>query len=374
MEKWKKVTRIDDLINITKYAEESINCSIALRKLREIKIYEKNDTYYPRPQSNVMLCKLFGSDKSSTLKIILKMLGNDYIGRDDFTKPSFLGTIDKNRNYITGIISLCGGKILGIDEWNNLDPETRDSMLTTIENQHVSRSLGFRVKTPIDIKDEEGFTDIHIEEGSIEGKAQFSVIAMAMYTPTYYTIKEKALISRFRLIQHYNSMDEMTKINAGDLSYKIKDYSQPIDLVEITRNAWVEFIYAWHKELSNKGIYPLKEDYGLVNRTSIDLLHDTIYMRMKKEKCDKKIMIDDSKELLDNIGNGFTQIRMYAHKERSTFEDFVDLITVKPNMGYKFYCNALNLKKSQFYKLVKRYELNNDKRVSLIDKVDDENE
>ena len=161
---------ISQKVDLIKFTENALNASISLRKLKRIDIIEKDLIYHPRPQMNIMLCKLFGSDKSSILNRIFSFLNDDYIGRDDFTKPSFLGTIDRNRTYIQGIISVCGGKILGIDEWNNLDPETRDSMLTALENQRVSRNLGFRVKEPVYIKDKEGFTDITVEEGSIDRK------------------------------------------------------------------------------------------------------------------------------------------------------------------------------------------------------------
>ena len=176
---------------------------------------------------------------------------------------------------------------------------------------------------------------------------------MAMSLASYSSTKDKALISRFRLIQHYNSIDEMTKINAGELSYNIKDYMQPVNLVTVTNKAWKEFVYSWHNGLNEKELYPLKDDYGYVNRTSIDILHDTIYNRMKREKCDKKITIDNANELIKYIPNGEIQLRMYAHTERKTYEQFVEIIKSYPNKGYKWYCEQLEIKKSQFYRLNK---------------------
>lgn len=244
-------------------------------------------------------------------------------------------------------------------------------MLTTMENQYVSRSLGFKVKSMILIQDD--FTNIIISDGKIEGKCQFSVIAMAMSITQYSSIKDKALMSRFRLIQHYNTKVEMKKINGGDLNYDLYDYSQNVDIVNVSKNAWKEFVYKFHEDLDSKGLYPFKDDYGNVNRTSIDILHDTIYLRFKKEKCDKEITIDNADELIKNIPYGEIQLQMYGHKEQNTFDKLIDVLTSYPNKGYKWYCSELEISKSQFYNLVRKYEKISDKKISLIDKMDDDN-
>jgi hypothetical protein len=93
---------------------------------------------------------------------------------------------------------------------------------------------------------------------------------------------------------------------------------------------------------------------------------------MKSEECDKEITIDNSEELIKNIPYGEMQIQMYAHKERTTFDKFVDLINSYPNKGYKWYCRELEITKSQFYRLFKKYELGLDKKVSLIDSMEND--
>jgi hypothetical protein len=210
---------------------EVINVSINLRKVKKVTIIEHNQIHNPRPQAHVLLILGFGSFKSELLKLIIKVINGDIIIMDDVSMPALLGTISRNNQYIEGAINKSGGKILAIDEWDNLSWNAKQALLSPLENQTISRGLGFGVKEELRFNNNP-FIDITVKDGSINGKIQFTCIANSMD----FSFKSKwqyALGSRFRIIKQELTKEDMKQIVKGLLEFKFIDRNQIVENVTV---------------------------------------------------------------------------------------------------------------------------------------------
>src|SRR3990167_11308743 len=217
------------------YLDVIFSTAFSLRKLKTIVLKQSRD-YYMRPQMHILLVSPFGTTKSS----ITKRLKQTYTDKDiwlidDFTKASVEGSIGKDGDYVPPIVIHLGGKIMIVDEWNNVDQYGQQALLAVLENQSWKRSLGFKNKNPYVFTDPNGYGSVNISQNIIEGSMRFGCIAFAMEYPIYdNSQKSKALLSRFSpdFMEPTKQFIELSTkgefdINISDNSGKITDIIIP---------------------------------------------------------------------------------------------------------------------------------------------------
>lgn len=330
---------------LTKIICNVINVSINLRKVKKISIIEKYSVFNPRPQQHLLFLLQFGSFKSTLLKLISKVINGDIIILDDASMPALLGTISKNNQYVEGAISKSGGKILAIDEWDNLSYYAKQALLAPLENQEIHRSLGFNVKEEMKFNDNP-FINMSVKGGCIDGKIQFTCIANSMD----FAVKVKqqyALGSRFRLIKYDLNSEHLKSIIQGITNFNFIDRNQIVENVTVNNDVWMEYSDLVYDYLEKNSLFPPKGLGGYVNRAIHDGLRDVIGNMIIKDP--KESYVIDSIDNF-NIKNIIQQIKMYTN-DAPMISRLKQLMFDMPNRDYKFYCEELNINQSYFYKL-----------------------
>jgi len=179
--------------------EQFISTCITLRKVRSLKIEQPETIFSMRPQSHVMLVSPFGTMKSSLLSKLREIQGKQMEIVTNFTKAAVTGTISKQQEYVPSILFDLGGKTVGIDEWNTVSDDGQESLLSLLENQELTRGLGFKMR---DIwKKSNRYASVLVKDNKISAKVHFSCIACAMAYPIPHgkveKQKSKAILSRF---------------------------------------------------------------------------------------------------------------------------------------------------------------------------------
>ena len=169
-----------DPLNLS-HIENFISTCVTMRKIKKIIVHQPNNIWHPRPQSHVLIISPFGTFKSSILSNLRDMNPKDFGIIDDFTKPAVQGSLSKNGEYIPTVLIRFAGKTMGIDEWNSIDEWGQKALLSLLENQEITRALGFKINTPWSKNTK--YAKINVVGNVINAKIQFSCIACAMVYP-----------------------------------------------------------------------------------------------------------------------------------------------------------------------------------------------
>ena len=353
------------LLNMSELLNKQLNCVIGLRKINSLQIEEINQNELElvsiRPQLHCLPVKPFGHIKSTYSEAFAKVLGYDLVREDDFTKASFMGTISKNGSYVPGLIGSLGGKVLLIDEFNNLNFETYKALLGALENQRVDRSLGFAVKKPISIKNE--WTNLQVKEGRISGKVYFSCIAFAMEFPKtkksmFQDASEQSLVAlksrfspNFSVSSHQTLMDSLR----GYKPFELVDVAKTsVRKVLIKQQAYAEFMDYFEeasKEIcgeEGEGNLLTPKTFGFLSRTQNDLLRFSVFDMLKelpKNYTNELLEITNSVLLIENAKLWLMPIlNQYVHEEKAgNYDAFLKLRLRKPNATQRFYAQQLNV-------------------------------
>ena len=337
----------------------TLNNSINLRKVKKIIIKEKYGTHSPRPQQHLMLVAPFGTFKSTVINLLENLLNNDLVIADDATKASLLGTITRDRQYVEGVLSACGGKILAIDEWDSLNYDATQCLLSPLENMRINRNLGFSVKELTEINND--FTNMRIEKGMISGKVQFTCISMSMGYPTKGKA-QLALNSRFRLIKIPIDETEIKKIIKGLVKFKFIDRNQVVESVTVEEKCWNSFVDHVYNEIDMTGSFPPNQLLGYVNRSIIDGLRDSI-SKLIIDDPRSSYVIDDSNVLIASTDNIIEQLGMYV-QDVPTVIKLRELVDRFPNEKARFFMSKLNISQSHYYQL--RSDIENSLKQKLV--------
>jgi len=324
----------------------TLNNSINLRKVKKIIIKEKYGTHSPRPQQHLMLVAPFGTFKSTVINLLENLLNNDLVIADDATKASLLGTITRDRQYVEGVLSTCGGKILAIDEWDSLNYDATQCLLSPLENMRINRNLGFSVKELTEINND--FTNMRIEKGMISGKVQFTCISMSMGYPTKGKA-QLALNSRFRLIKIPIDEIEIKKIIKGLVKFKFIDRNQVVESVTVEEKCWSNYIDYVYDEIEATGSFPPNQLLGYVNRSIIDGLRDSI-SKLIIDDPKPNYIIDNSDALTESTDNIIEQLNMYT-QDIPAIVKLRELVNRFPNEQARFFMTKLNISQTHYYRL-----------------------
>ncbi len=284
------------------YLDSAISTCFSMRKIKNIVIVQKARPFRLRPQNHLLIVSPFGTFKSSITQQLRRLAHDDIFVNDDFTKPSIEGSISKDGDYVPSILINVGGKIFVIDEWNSVGTFGQNSMLSLLENQESSRSLGFKVKSPYRFRDKHGFVDYDVKENLIKIKAIFSCIAYAMEYPMYdNSQKSKALLSRFSPLFIQPTKEYMRAGTIGEFDINIQDNSRQIDTVVIPQKVYRDFWTKFHEYVDDNELWPSDtHDYGFVSRTQAEITRYGVYNYLKandlhkETKKIKELEIDDA--------------------------------------------------------------------------------
>jgi len=284
------------------------SASMTLRKISKLTLFQNDElggwsSFDMRPQIHVMVIAPFGTAKSSITKKIKtnKEWGKRVFCIDNFTKASIEGTINKNGEFVPPFIVNCGGKMLIVDEWNSIDTEGQEAMLSILENQIFSRSLGFKLNSSFRIN--KRYCKVEAYSNIIEGNIKFACMVYAMEFPLNpnSSQKSKALLSRFSPIFIEPNIEMMKAITSGNFSVNIRDYSQNVDTVKITLDVTKEVHEKYFEYLETNRLFPRDtDDLGFVTRGYSEIIRYGVYNYLSKHITNEKdIKITSSEYFLE---------------------------------------------------------------------------
>jgi len=144
-----------------------------------------------RSQLNLLIVAPYGSGKT-TMSIQIEKEGLGY-RLVNFTKASVLGTINRSGEFVPPVILKGAGRAILIDEFQNINPEVRDVLLSLMEEQRAEKELAFTVTSPINVTGD--FYKIVVEDGSIKINVRACYIITTMKI-NLRRVQDLALLSR----------------------------------------------------------------------------------------------------------------------------------------------------------------------------------
>ena len=340
------------------YLDLILSTSMTLRKMKQIVLEQKKSNYNMRPQMHIIIVSPFGTFKSSITKMLEKRFKKFVYPIDDFTKASIEGSIGKDGEYVPSLMIHLGGKLLIIDEFNNLDLYAQKALLGILENQRVSRVLGFKVRRPYKFKNKFGY--FKIEDNIIQGGMFFSCIAYAMNYPIYNNSQEaKALLSRYSPLFIEPTLQFMSSNTKGEFDITINDYSYNIDSVIIKKECYAQFHKLYYDFIKKNYLVPDDtDDYGFISRILSDILRLGIYNYLSKNKIDKKVVeIYDYKYFEEMFPYIHTLIQQYMNPTtKNKYFQYKKLLKSNPNESKKFFYTKLGISRQTLYEYDKKME------------------
>ncbi len=351
--------------NTIELLNKQLNTVSALRKLTFFEIEQPKGTFCMRPQLHVLIVKPFGMIKSGNIQQFEEVLKDDVVIRDELTKPAILGTISKDKTYVAGLPGEIGGKVLVLDEFNNIEAFGQKALLGILENQRINRQLGFAVSEPQTIRPNE-WTDLSVTNGSIEGTVNFSCIAFAMFYPkpknnSLFEENPQSLLGlksrfcpNFSCPEHSELMDALR----GGQAFKLKYYGLPVRRVFIEKDAYSQYIdfYAKFTERFVDTILE-KDQVGFLTRVSSDILRFAAHEVMDRDSPQNTMLkISDAGVLIDQAEKWTEELlKQYMYEERAgTYEEFAKLYNERPNEANRLYAQRLNKSIRQIQRWKKR--------------------
>jgi len=334
------------------YLDLVFSTCFSLRKMKKIIIQELADKEFMlRPQLHILLVSPFGTFKSSITKKLEKQYSNTIYPIDDFTKPGLEGSIAKDGDYVPPLLTRLGGKLLIIDEWNNVDFFGQRALLGLLENQRVSRTIGFKVKTPYKHKNKYGY--FIIKDNRIFGTMLFSCIAYAMEYPVREgSQKDKALLSRFTPLFIQPNLTYMRAHTRGEFDINISDYSGNIEEVIIEKKTYLEFHNQYYNYVQAKSLVPIdSDDFGYLSRVMSDIIRFGVFNYLSKNNTtDKKIVIKEASYFKEMFIYIHTLLQQYIHpKTKGKIWQYKQLLKKYPNKKKEFYYKTLGVSRQTLY-------------------------
>lgn len=216
----------------TEIIKKLVDLVVTSSRIKNIELGLKGGkTHTIRAQNHLFILSPFGTMKTTLLHMIHQTLGDDYVEElQDMTKPGMIGTVVNNTPVTGHAIKASSKGILLVDEAEKLGMSSREVLLSLLEEQRYSRTLGVTVPNPIDF--EHDFYTFHASTtkmGTIlKITCNFSAIiaTMSFNTTAFYN---KALMSRcFPLLVTVDKEDLREMLFNAPLRPRVK----PPDMVE----------------------------------------------------------------------------------------------------------------------------------------------
>lgn len=306
--------------------------------------YEKKK-YILRAQVHPLIVSPFGTGKSGITQVLKSQFSKDIFPIDNFTKPALEGSISKDGEPIPSILEKVRGKIMVIDEWNSVDDYGQQALLGILENQKLSRSLGFKVKIPYK-SSKSKWGQIRMDKTHISGEIYFSCIAYAMEFPIGKEQTKKALLSRFSPIFLQPSVDSIHALTRGEFDVNIKDYSDKIKIerFKLTTKLLKELNDEYENYTKKKKLHPTDtDDLGFISRTFSEIIRYGLYSYIKENKNPQET-IEDINYFKENFDFISTLIEQFSNPfTTGKMERYVKLNKKQPNLTIKEYARLLGV-------------------------------
>ncbi len=346
-----------------------LSTCFTLRKIKAIILTQDSGNFNLRPQIHPMVIAPFGLSKSSITKKIREKYKDDINEKDDLTRPAIEGSITKDGDYVPSILVHLGGKILILDEWNNVDFFAQSALLSILENQRTSRAIGFKVKNKFSYVDE--YTKFTVDENTISVESYFSCIAYAMEYPIFEdSQKAKALLSRFSPIFIHPTKELIQAITKGEFIQNIENYPTKIERIVIPRNTFMKIHSEYFKYIDENDLYPPDpDDFGYITRIFAEIIRYGTYNYIKtnhaKIKDKKEVIIDSSHYYIDMFDYINTlSIQFTNPKTETRLMQYKNLIKKYPRKGKIWYAKRLGVTYQSIY--------NYDKKINKDEKTEDD--
>lgn len=231
-----------DIIN------ELLRCSIQSCRLPAImvpKMKHKGQFFPVRAQLHTLLLGDFGQFKSTRLKAI----PSEYsLFLQNVTRAAFFGSITDKGEANFGVLEECAGKVLVLDEVQNLPDEVRDATLALLEDQFYNRRVASLIKTPIHLKNK--FMEVDGFRGSIKIRGRFSCVSGGLPIIRKQYGNDWAWFSRFAPIRFLGTREDAYRgLRDGYCSDSLQSETPFDERLQVTFPGYQKFIDA-HESLT----------------------------------------------------------------------------------------------------------------------------
>lgn len=184
-----------------------------------------DDGYEVRPQIHTLIISPFGSGKSSIFRDLEKRVEAGY-RLTEYTLPGLIGTIKPSGLVTKGFALKCAGKVLIIDEFQKLQIQAKDALLSILEEQFYRRNLGFEVNPPY--RDKGEYHEVNCEGNMFDVSVRLSAVIGTMYYRRD-RIEDLALLSRCYPIAITFTSDDALKLYLGEYNIDFTGVKENID-------------------------------------------------------------------------------------------------------------------------------------------------
>jgi len=180
-----------------------------------------------RSQLNILILAPYGSGKTTlTRQIEQEGLG---VRITRYTYASIIGTITRSGEIKEPAVVKGAGKLIMIDEFQNIRAELRDELLTLMEEQLAERELAFTVNHPICKKGK--YYEIIAEGGSLRTRVRASYMITTMDLK-FRRMQDFALLSRCFPISLGFNLDDAEALIKGEITYDFSDVKDVLHLFD----------------------------------------------------------------------------------------------------------------------------------------------
>lgn len=180
-----------------------------------------------RSQLNVLLLAPYGSGKTTlTTAIEGEGLG---VRITRYTMASMLGTITKSGDIKEPAVVKGAGRLIMIDEFQNIPAMLRDELLTLMEEQLAERELAFMVSQPVYKQGK--YYEIIAEDGSLKTRVRASYMITTMHL-NLNRPQDIALLSRTFPISLGFNLDDAEALIKGEIMYDFSDVKDSLYLFD----------------------------------------------------------------------------------------------------------------------------------------------
>ena len=327
--------------------EDYINAALKMRKVVNVELHEPGKVFNIRPQLHVILITPFGKFKTSTLDIIEHLIPKEIVKLKDYTKAGMLGTINKANIYIEGYLAKAASKVLLLDEYSEVTPDARKSLLPALHDGSIDRVLGFPSNRPITINKK--YFKCKIKDGVITGKVLFTCVAATMYFPEKTSIipeeqhKAYALLSRFSPIPVNPDIDEILGILSGRDKTPTFDVAPILyDNIVVQLDAYKKYYKLFEDEVIEyrKKFGIKRDDEGFIARGYDNMLRIDLAKCIKPNVADKNIEVTyiPKTTVFSHVFNCFRCLDMNLTELKA-----LDLFLKFPDEHYQFFADKLNI-------------------------------
>ena len=180
-----------------------------------------------RSQLNILILAPYGSGKTTLTRQIEKEGLGVRITR--YTYASIIGTITKSGEIREPAVVKGAGKLIMIDEFQNIRAELRDELLTLMEEQLAERELAFTVQRPIERRGK--YYEMTAEGGSLRTRVRASYMITTMDLKFRRT-QDLALLSRAFPIALGFNLEDAEALIRGDIVYDFSDVKEHLFLFD----------------------------------------------------------------------------------------------------------------------------------------------